>query len=191
MSEEKRDLPLSWRGLSDKEILENIEYLLKHYKEYRITVLPNGDILVGTTFIGPLKTKALGAPAYYINCAIITGKELGDCIKKLIDVCKKEFAMRKEATERTEQRIENQKPTKIAQHKNKPKMDWFHATVYSAYGIFIAGTIIHLVVENHKAKKVNKQVEQYEQSLPNYDEYEQTKSQIINYRDSLKKSKTK
>jgi len=97
MSEEKRDLPLSWRGLSDKEILENIEYLLKHYKEYRITVLPNGDILVGTTFIGPLKTKALGAPTYYINCAIITGKELGDCIKKLIDVCKKEFMVRKTA----------------------------------------------------------------------------------------------
>ena len=192
MSEEKRGLPLSWRKFNDKEILENIEYLLKNYKEYRITVLPNGDILVGTTFIGPLKIKALGAPAYYINCAIVQGKgELGDCIKKLIDVCKKEFDMRKEAMTRTEQRIENQELTKIAPQKNKPKMDWSDVVVYSAYGVFFAGIIIHLVIENHKAKKVNKQVEQYEQSLPNYDEYEQTKSQIINYRDSLKKSKTK
>lgn len=192
MSEEKRGLPLSWRKFNDKEILENIEYLLKHYKEYRITVLPNDDILVGTTFIGPLKTKALGAPTYYINCAIVQGKgELGDCIKKLIDVCKKEFDMRKEAMTRTEQRIENQELTKIAPQKNKPKMDWSDVVVYSAYGVFFAGIIIHLVIENHKANKVNTKIEQYEQSLPNYDEYEQTKSQIINYRDSLEKSKIK
>ena len=192
MSEEKRGLPLSWRGLNDKEILENIEYLLKHYKEYRITVQPNGDILVGTTFIGPLKTKVFGVPAYYINCAIVPEKgELGDCIKKLIDVCKKEFDMRKEAMTRTEQRIENQELTKIAPQKNKPKMDWSDVVIYSAYGVFFAGTIIHLVVENHKAKKVNTKIEQYEQSLPNYDKYEQTKSQIINYRDSLEKSKIK
>jgi hypothetical protein len=50
---------------------------------------------------------------------------------------------------------------------------------------------------NKEEKKVKEEqiidykVKQYEQSLPNYNEYKQTQSQIANYRDSLRNAKTK
>ena len=56
---------------------------------------------------------------------------------------------------------------------------------YGAAGLGIACVVL-MACSDWKTKQINKTVEQYEQSLPNYDEYKQTQSQIANYRDSLR-----
>ena len=175
----KRNFPLSWRGLSDKEMLENINYLLQHYKEYKITVQPNGNVVIGNTFIGPLKTRFLRVPAYYINRAIVqeTGV-LGDSIKKLIDVCKKEFLMREEA--------QKQQTIKMTQTRNSSsrERDAVHILLCGICALFLGG-LLRVGVHNYKLKKIDKQVEQ---SVSNYNE---AQTQMANYRDSLKNVKTK
>ena len=179
---EKLNLPLSWRKLSDKEKLENINYLLKHYKEYRITVQSNGNVLVGSTFISPFKTKFLRVPVYYINCAIVQGTgDLGDSIKKLIDVCKKEFLMR--------EKVQKQQTTETTQTGNSPlrERDAIHILLCGMCA-FVLGGMLRVGIHDYKLKKIDKQAGQYEQSLLNYDK---AQTQMINYRDSLRNVKTK
>ena len=51
-----------------------------------------------------------------------------------------------------------------------------------AIWIFFGGYAIYKTVKKHQ---IEKQVQQYEQSLPNYQEYQETVLRIQNYRDSL------
>lgn len=179
---EKLNLPLSWRKLSDKEKLENINYLLKHYKEYRITVQSNGNVLVGSTFISPFKTKFLRVPVYYINCAIVQGTgDLGDSIKKLIDVCKKEFLMR--------EKVQKQQTTETTQTGNSPlrERDAVHILLCGICA-FVFGGLLRIGVNDYKLKKFDKPVEQHEQSLSNYNK---AQTQMANYCDSLQNARVK
>ena len=44
----KRDIPKDWSVLSTQEIIDNVFYLQKHYKEYKITTVNDNTIKVGT-----------------------------------------------------------------------------------------------------------------------------------------------
>ncbi len=84
-----RKFTAGWKGLSEKQLTENIKYLLKHYKEYEIEGYTSG-YNVGTVFIGKLP-----ADNYYINSVFVHKKaKLGADVEKLYNNCKKEYAMR-------------------------------------------------------------------------------------------------
>jgi len=51
--------------------------------------------------------------------------------------------------------------------------------------ILFGGYAIHKAIKKHQIEKA---VQQYEQSLPNYNEYVLTQQQIQNYRDSLEQN---
>ena len=57
-----------------------------------------------------------------------------------------------------------------------------------AVWIFLGGYAIYKTIKKHQIEKA---VQQYEQSLPNYQEYQETALQIKNYRDSLVKTNGK
>jgi hypothetical protein len=49
----------------------------------------------------------------------------------------------------------------------------------------IVGLLIGQVENSKREKRIDKQVKQYERTLPYYNEYKQTQEKIANYRDSL------
>ena len=84
-----REFAPGWAGLSEKQLSENVEYLLKNYKKYKIEY-SCGGYGVGTVFI-----RKSPADNYYINSVLVhKNTKLGVDIEKLYNNCEKEYAMR-------------------------------------------------------------------------------------------------
>lgn len=176
-------IPNFWVHLSEQEQLENLRYLLEHYKEYEIKLESDNCICIGRVKIRRFDFKSVMddksmVRSYIVNQAVFVEKEYVNLLDKLFDACIAE------ATQ--------QKDKQYSKIKNKKIAEWvaFGCCLVVGFGT-ATWTVIDKQKEAEKTKKLNKQVEQYEKSLPNYDEYAKTKKQIANYRDSLQNIKTK
>ena len=185
----KHEIPKDWSNITDKEAIERINYLLKHYKEYdikkqgnTITIEGVGIAQVDKLFLG--KCFAIGYPImiYWSNSPVY------QLIEWLYNLCKTEAEKREQKAEKREQKAET-----------KAKNAYRKGTIINVIGccftviVLVAGTyaIVKLVnmgkQERAKQIKIENEIKKYEKTLPYYNEYLQTKQQIQNRRDSLEK----
>ena len=167
----KRKFPENFVLLSKEKQIENIEYLLEHYKEYKIKYIANNHIQIGNQ-IDIWEFYFTSIPAHAVNRARYSEKDKRNQLAtKLFDCCIQEA--------RRQNSIREQKYEKI---KDCAIWSLFAAVIVTLVGVFYSA---------RKQNKINKVVERYEQSLPNYNEYKQTQQKIASYRDSLINAKTK
>lgn len=171
-----RKFPDSWVHISEKEQQEYIEYLLQHYMDYKVKFLDNDHVRVGKdvnihqfNFRSLIDNKMVSA--YVINHVILYDNEPNAVmLKKLFESCK-------DIAKQNDEFIKNLK-------------FFAYAFCVSIPVMLCIGIALNINADK-KEKKIEEQVKQYEQSLPNYNEYLQTKQQIEHYRDSLIHTRTK
>ena len=178
----KHEIPKDWSNITDKEAIERINYLLKHYKEYdikkqgnTITIEGVGIAQVDKLFLG--KCFAIGYPImiYWSNSPVY------QLIEWLYNLCKTEAEKREQQA-----KIKAEKQRKIEKIVN--------IVGISAIIILVVAGAYEIVKqvkmnkqEQSRQYKIENKVKQYEKTLPYYKEYELTKQQLQNYRDSLNK----
>lgn len=158
----KRKFPENFVLLSKEKQIENIEYLLEHYKEYKVKIIADNHIQIGNQ-VDIWRFYFTSIPAHAVNHARYIEKDKRNQLAtKLFDCCAQEAQKRKKIQEEIINGI----------------------SLYVLCGAVVAFIVLNSL-SDRKTKKIDKAVEQYEQSLPNYDEYKQTQEKIANYRDSL------
>ena len=180
----QHEFPEDWRKISNEEAISHIKYLLEHYEEYNIEKQGNSIIIDGMS-ISPRVMSTLGtcfAIGYPVG-VYWQDSPVYQLIEWLYNLCKTEAEKREQQAKiKAERKKEEDKEQKI---------------------INIIGTIVLVVgfcaimgymtwdiykqdkKERIKQIKIENKVKQYEKTLPYYKEYELTKQQLQNYRDSL------
>ncbi len=174
----KHIFPDDWSKISDKKAIEYLKYLLKNYKKYKISILGDRHFLIGNVDICKEEKTILNNrfTVYTINKRSFTvDSEVGFYLSRLIYLCEQEQAEK-------------------AIKANKKKRIIFTVISFAFIIATIAGTVymindIFKIIDKERARqnKIEKEVKKYEKTLPYYNEYLQTKQQIQNCRDSLKK----
>ena len=187
------EFPKDWLKITDKEAIKRLNYLLKHYKEYDIEKQGNSIIIDGMS-ISPRVMPTLGtcfAIGYPVG-VYWPSSPAYQLIEWLYNLCKTEAEKREQQAKTEAEKREQQAKIKAEKQRKIEKI------------VTIAGisAIIILVVagayeiakqvkmnkqEQAKQIKIENEVKRYEQTLPNYKEYEQVKVKSQNYRDSLNK----
>lgn len=158
---EKHLFPKDWLKLSDKQVIEQLQYLLDHYKEYKISKL-NDDVIeiAGISFF----KFHIGDNNSTLDCYYINHQKLYSmATEEVFNLCEKLFNIGQQAT------------------KNKIDKRKF-MNVSGMVGIIVASLIFGFVCGKkacNKDTKIEKHVEKYD----NYNKYKQIQSQIINYCD--------
>ena len=175
----KHEIPKDWLKITDKEAIKRLNYLLKHYKEYDIkkqgdSITIDGVLIaqVDKRFLG--KCFAIGYPMgiYWQDSPVY------QLIEWLYNLCKTE------AEKRESQKIQKQDKTERI-IKVACICVTIIAVVIGAYEIKKEAKINKQ--EQAKQIKIENEMKRYEKTLPYYKEYELTKQQLQNYRDSLNK----
>ena len=93
----KRIFPGNWSNLKDEQVLENLRYLLGHYKKYEIIKYSDKYISIGNVFI-----RKYDNFSYVVNSKryIEIGKPITGCLAKLLSMGKQEFNAREKRKER-------------------------------------------------------------------------------------------
>ncbi|MBR6010373.1 MAG: hypothetical protein IKP35_03070 [Alphaproteobacteria bacterium] len=175
----QHEFPEDWRKISNEEAISHIKYLLEHYKEYNIEKYGN-TLTINGIIIAPMNLNIYDYKMFLVAKKVYGSTEdIYPMIQQLIDVCNVEINKRK-----AEKAIEANKKKRI-----------IFTVISSAFIIAaIAGTVymindIFKIIDKERAKqiKIENEIKRYEKTLPYYNEYLQTKQQIQNRRDSLKK----
>lgn len=180
--EEKRSFPTDWSNLDDKQVSDNINYLIDHYKEYEINRIDKNTISIEGVRL--TKGKFQGTDTFCVKGKFYQDDQhsyytMYDKINQLFDICDKEIAIRNVLKKLDEKRT--RKTYRRAWWINKGP-----AVVSASVLVIIMGVLIGFAVNDYKKdEQLDEKVKQYEKTLPNYKEYEQTKQKIANYRDSL------
>jgi len=177
---EKHVFPENWKKISNEESVKQLESLLKHYKEYNIRQISEDYIKIGDISIWK---SSFGHPYnfyYAVNMQKVydSRDKQFSLLEKLLDACKQEVIIRQQEKEK----------------KRKKDNIRFYVLILTII-LFLSAVSAKLLKDielqiqekSKKEKIINDQVKQYEQSLPNYDEYKQTQEKIANYRDSLQR----
>ena len=174
----KHEIPKDWSNITDKEAIERINYLLKHYKECDIK--KQGDIIIINDITVVYRVHPIGE-----LCAIgyplriySKGSEIYPLIKKLFNLCKAEVEKRE--SQKIQKQDKTERIIKVA-----CICVTIIAVVIGAYEIKKEAKINKQ--EQAKQIKIENEMKRYEKTLPYYNEYLQTKQQIQNRRDSLEK----
>jgi len=175
---EKREIPNCWSVMSEKEVADNLRYLLEHYREYDIRISENGTIYIGNVLSIIVSKQTIVDTFYVVNLRAVCGAgETINLLDKLIDACQVEFLKRHNKL--TEQYADAKKQIE----KMKERETWLIAI--SATLIMV---LISMGVYSVRKQHAQQQVKQREQTLPGYLEQRQA---VANYRDSLRNTKTK
>ena len=181
---EKHIFPSDWSKISMGEAIYHIEYLLEHYKEYKVESYgkDNENIEIdGIKFWPIFFNDRFGGKWFFVNMQKSYSQfdeKIYNLIKQLMDVCYEE--------------------AKIQAQNKKIKAKRQKIIITSVVAGFVIVTFAGMVymvrdiqktVKEYRDKqtKIENAVKQYEKTLPYYDEYKQTQSQIANYRDSLQR----
>ena len=178
----KHEIPKDWLKITDKEAIKRLNYLLIRYKEYNIEKQGNSIIIDGMS-ISPRVMPTLGtcfAIGYPVG-VYWQDSPVYQLIEWLYNLCKTEAEKREQQA-----KIKAEKQKKIERIVTI-------ACVCAIIILVVAGAyeIVKQVKMNKQEQsrqyKIENKVKQYEKTLPYYKEYELTKQQLQNYRDSLNK----
>ena len=89
----KRYFQNDWSNVSQEEALRDIQYLLKNYKRYKISILGDRHVLLDNVDIRKQEQKILGYDfmTYIVNNRSFTvDNEVGFCLSRLIYLCEQE-----------------------------------------------------------------------------------------------------
>lgn len=178
---EKRSFSDDWSALTYEQVLEAVQYLSMHYKEYEITQSNKNAIYIDNVCLlkGRLKDRAFVSinGKYYADS--ISNFDVWVILGKLFDKCEQEVKTRKYIN----------KGIKKAEHHKKLKKWWkdnqFGFLFFFSFAVLGSSLVGAAYYELDKKDKIESKVKEYEKTLPNYKEYQQVKSQITQYRDSL------
>lgn len=184
MSTKEHVFPKDWREISEDEIVEHIQYLLEHYKEYQIKRYNKKHVMIGDVYFVKCSVPVSDCNkfCYMINMQALChmNHKAYQLLEQLMDICKAE--------------VEKQEKIEIPKWGNKltRKKEINDIIIYSALTIMLIVGIPSMVYfkkcqkkEDIKKAKIENAVKQYEQSLPEYSQYVTTKEKINQYRDSL------
>lgn len=100
----KTDFPDDWSALTDKQVLENIEYLLNNYKQYEIHKYDDNWVKIGNVSVRHRDGWSGGRYEYYsVNEKLyrdIIGKPITSGLKKLLYIGKEEYDKRQQKQNR-------------------------------------------------------------------------------------------
>ena len=183
----KHDFPQDWLRISDSEAKKHLQYLLEHYQHYEISAFGDDYIeIAGIGFSRHLDGTKYGRflypfPCYYVNHQKMyndENREMYLLCKKIFDACEQELKTRKSQV-------------KIKEEKRKSRENVFLYITVGCFSVIMVVAMIGNMKSQKQQEKIDNQVKKYEESLPNHDEYEDTKLQIEHYRDSLIHTRTK
>ena len=183
----KHEFPKNWLSVPDEQAKKHLQYLLEHYKNYEISAFGDDYIeIAGIGFSRHLGGTKYGRflypfPCYYVNHQKMyndENREMYLLCKKIFDACEQELKTRKSQV-------------KIKEEKRKLHEAISLGLITGGFAVMMVVALIGNMKSVKRNNKINEQVQKYEQSLPNYKEYEQVKLQIQNYRDSLIHTRTK
>lgn len=169
----KRAFPDDWSKLSEEHIYDNIAYLLRNYKKYKIKFINKNALLLDDNIRIYRADVEMGGVLY--NLYTINKKTYdrndadasnGFLLSQLFKECEFEA-----------------KP-----FKERAAFWWKDAKFILLYGSVVtmaALSFIWLASSIHEKRDIEKQVKKYEKTLPYYKEYQETQKQIQQYRDSL------
>ena len=176
----QHEFPEDWRKISNEEAISHIKYLLENYEEYNIEKQGNSIIIDGMS-ISPRVMSTLGtcfAIGYPVG-VYWQDSPVYQLIEWLYNLCKTEAEKREQQA-----KIKAEKQKKIERIVN--------IVGISAIIILVVAGAYEIVKEaktnkqeHAKQIKIENEMKRYEKTLPYYKEYELTKQQLQNYRDSL------
>ncbi len=180
---EEHIFPEDWFHLSEKQTIEELQYLWDHYKEYEILKVNDDTVEIAGISFFKFNVGDDNAPlsCYYVN----RQKLYSIATEEVFKLCEKLFdAGQQEAVKREEE-------TKIKLQKRMRLKTAVFTGIMTTSVLFLILCFKNIYKEARRNEEINKQVKKYEQSLPNYDEYKATKDKIAQYGDSLKRSNIK
>lgn len=176
---EKRSFSDDWSRLTDEEVDKNIRYMLDYYKykEYEIVRKDKNTISVGDICLS--KAKFQKQDMFCVNQKFYPRGDIYNLLDRLYDACAREIDYRK-AFAKFQKR----------QDKRERRFYWWQnkktAVIFYGVTVLIMSALFGFAVrEQKKLEEIDNKVKEYEKSLPNYKEYQQTQQKIANYRDSL------
>ena len=179
MSNEKHFL-FDWSSLTDEEVIENIKYLQQHYKEYDIRKDGENCIKIisksSASIVHLSKASFQNKDIFVVNDKFYTPGNIYSLLNDLFYDCKEEIETH-EILQKVKKKKEKKDKRRYWWNSNRASVVCYGSSVLLGFVIAIA-----IVYEDNKAKEIDKKVEQYEKTLPNYQEY---KEKVANYRDSL------
>lgn len=177
---EKRSFSDNWSGLSDEQVLEAVQYLSAQYKDYEIKRIDKNTISIANVLL--TKAKFQNKDVFVVNEKICTNGNIYNLLYSLFCDCEQEIETREIL-----QKLKKKKARKASRrywwNSNRVPFICFGSSVLVAF--IMAGIVVY---EVKREEEIDKKVEQYEKTLPNYQEY---KEKVANYRDSLQNAKTK
>ena len=169
----KRAFPDDWSKLSEEHIYDNIAYLLRNYKKYKIKFINKDALLLDDNihiYRANVQIDGKVHSLYTINNRTYSKDDTdtpnGFLLSQIFKECEFEA-----------------KP-----FKEKVAFWWKDAKFILLYGSVVtmaALSFIWLASSIHEKRDIEKQVKKYEKTLPYYKEYQETQKQIQQYRDSL------
>ena len=182
---EKREIPNCWKDLSDQEVADNLQYLLTHYREYDIKFYSAEYLKIGNVSIDFVTFDKEEGRVYSVNSRKISQNYkngfVGRLVVGLIHVCNQEFLKRHDSL------VEQYADAKKQIEKMRERETWMIAISATVIMVLISMGVYNMR-KQYANKHIEKQVKQYEQTLPGYMEQKQA---VANYRDSLRNAKTK
>ena len=178
---EKHIFPSDWSKISMGEAIYHVEYLLEHYKEYKVESYgkDNENIEIDGIRFWQISFNDIGDKWFYVNMQKSYSQfdeKIYPLIQQLMDVCKVEA-----------ERQKHEKEIKAKRRKTRNVFIVGGVIVVTFAGMVYMVRDIQKTVKEYRDKqtKIENAVKQYERTLPYYNEYKQTQQQIANYRDSL------
>ena len=168
---EKHVFPENWQNISDDEVIEHLQYLVEHYKEYKISVYREyvkiGDVLFHNFYSCEPKNLVKYYDINFQKTYTDPNSKAFILCKELEEICTDEFQKRE-----------------IMRGVKKRKI-----VLYTFFVVLVSGFVAldafaykrKKEIDNRK-KEIDNRVKQYEQTLPGYLEQKQA---VANYRDSL------
>lgn len=185
---EKRSFPDNWSDLSDEQVLSNIQYLQHFCQDYEIKRIDKNSISIENVLLtkakfGKKDTFCVNSKFY--QCDIYPYGKMYDYLNDLFDTCEQEMETR-DMLKKLEKKKDKKRNRRLWWNNNGTQIIFCALTVivWSCVG-FVC------IKKDKKQQEIDKKVEQYEKTLPNYKEYQEYQQQIANYRDSLTNAKTK
>ena len=178
----EHEFPEDWSRISKEETVKHLKYLLTYYKEYDVSGIADCYVeIAGISFfkycLGTRNTEQ-SLPTF--NCFYINNQKMYSEIsediyplcEKLFYICQREIARRRQE--------------RIAKTNAEMRKKAYIFTIITTTALIVLFNYVYK--ESCKNEEIEKQVKQYEQTLPGYLEQKQA---VVNYRDSLKNIKTK
>ena len=179
----KLSFPDDWSNLTEEQVLENIKYLSKHYKRYKVKAIDDKSVSVDNVFmkigVRP-NAQGVASPVIIINKKVIYQSDRQDLYSMTFRLMKNCRKYSRPFFKRIEDRLEDTEL--FSSYNGRPGI-----VLMISLALLIGCAVCARKASTKRIKREQK-IEEYAKSLPGYQQMIETQEQIERYRDSLTKA---